>query len=165
MDNTELNDEFSIGEYIVYPPRGVGKVIKKDVREGRHYLEITLFDSDSSVLIPVDNASAMGLRALSSKEEVKKALIILSNKNPEIENDWKHRQAKNVSLLREGSLTSLATIVNVIYVRSLTKSLPVQERKIYKDALIMLSAEIAYIMNVSIEKANKVILQKLKSEK
>ena len=62
------NIEFEVGDSVVYPHHGAGKVLKKELRtmfgEEREYLTIKILHNDMTVMVPCDNAGIAGLRRL-----------------------------------------------------------------------------------------------------
>lgn len=142
--------EFKIGEHIVYPLQGVGLI--KDIREREIHGEKVLtyviyFDiSDMTVSIPVTKVKEVGVRALVSPSEAQRALNSISNKYEPVNVDWKARYQMNVDLVKEGSIVSIVKVVQGLYHRSKVKELPVQERKLYDNAIRLLIDECAYSM-------------------
>ena len=143
--------EFKVGEHIVYPLQGVGLI--KDIREREVHGEKALyyviyFDiSDMTVSIPVSRVAEVGVRGLVSATAAKKALASISDKYEPVNIDWKARYQMNVDLVKEGSISSIVKVVQGLYHRSKIKELPVQERKLYDNALRLLIDECAFSMN------------------
>ena len=57
---------YSVGDKVVYPHHGAGKIMKieqKDVLgQQRDYLTIQILHNDMTVMVPVENADRAGLR-------------------------------------------------------------------------------------------------------
>ena len=111
--------------------------------------------------MPSDHASNLGLRHLASKNEVYKALQSLSKEIKASSTDWKTRLLENQQLLKEGTLESIAQIVNSLYRRSKVKQLPALERKLYDSALSMLVDESSSVLGIGREDTRKEIFLKL----
>ena len=111
--------------------------------------------------MPVDNASALGLRHLASATEARKALSSLSEKRESRGMDWKQRLLMNQELMKEGTLSSVAKVVNSLYRRSKVKELPVQERKLYDSALSILVDESSSVLGIGTEEMKKKIFARL----
>ena len=75
--------------------------------------------------------------------------------------DWKQRLLINQELMREGSMTAVANVVNSLYRRSKVKELPVQERKLYDSALTLLVDESSSVLGISAEEVKKKIFSRL----
>ena len=66
--------EFEIGDNVVYPHHGAGKVIRKELKdilgEKREYLTIKILHNEMTVQVPCENAEAVGLRRVIGEKEV-----------------------------------------------------------------------------------------------
>ena len=87
---------FKIGDKIIYPNQGVGTVediaIKKlGGSSNTEFYIVRLNDSESNVMIPVDNAESVGLRALSNGKVVGELYTILGTTEETTSADWKVR--------------------------------------------------------------------------
>lgn len=157
MNSSEKTLPFSVGEHVVYPLQGVGVITKIEKIDFRGvdtlYFVIYLDISDMTVRIPVDKYQDMGIRPIVGKEESQAAIDSISSKYEPMPVDWKARYQMNVDLLREGSIASIAKVVQALYHRSKIKELPVQERKLYDTALRLLIDE----CSISLEKDRKEI--------
>ena len=91
----------------------------------------------------------------------KKAISSLSEKKETRGLDWKQRLLKNQELMKDGSLASIAIVVNSLYRRSKVKELPVQERKLYDNALSILVDETSSVLGIGTEEIKKKIFAKL----
>ena len=160
MNSTEKSS-FKVGDAVVYPMQGVGCILARETRREREYYRVQITASDMDVLLPVDNASALGLRHLASVTEAKKALSSLSEKRESRGMDWKQRLLMNQELMKEGTLSSVAKVVNSLYRRSKVKELPVQERKLYDNALAILVDESSSVLGIGTEEMKKKIFAKL----
>lgn len=140
--------QFKIGEHVVYPLQGVGLI--KDIRErtigDRKVLSYVIYIdvSDMLVSIPVDKVQEAGVRALVGPSEAKKAIKSVSEKYEPANVDWKARYQMNLGLVKEGSISSIVKVVQGLYFRSKIKELPVQERKLYDNAIRLLVDECAF---------------------
>ena len=159
--NSENKTRFEIGEHVVYPLQGVG--IIKDIRERVvHdvpvlYYVIYIDMSDMTVSIPVDKVAESGVRAIVSAEDATSALESISNKYEPVAVDWKARYQMNVDLIKEGSVFSIAKVVQGLYHRSKIKELPVQERKLYDNAFCLLIDECSYALGKDKKEIEKTI--------
>ena len=158
---SEVNTEFQIGEHVVYPLQGVGVI--KDIKERMVrnapvlYYVIYIDVSDMTVSIPVDKVHESGVRAIVPKETALEALEAISAKYEPIAVDWKARYQMNVDLIKEGSIFSIAKVVQGLYHRSKIKELPVQERKLYDNAIRLLIDECSYALNKDQKEIEKTV--------
>lgn len=157
--------KFQIGQKIVYPSQGVGKITEIFEKEFRGeqllYYKIYIEASDMIVMVPVLKAEELGIRPIVSAEEAQKAADLLSEEFEPITSDWKLRYQMNLDLLKKGSITDIATIVRCLYNRSKVKELPILERKLYDSARKLLEDEISFAMSKSPKEAEALIYTKL----
>ena len=161
MNSTEINAVFKIGDSVVYPLQGVGCILAKEMRNTREYYRVQINSSDMDVLLPVDTAQSLGLRHLASATEARKAISSLSVRRERGRTDWKQRLILNQELMKEGSMLAVAKVVNSLYHRSKVKELPVQERKLYDNALTLLVDESSSVLGIDQEEMKKKIFSRL----
>lgn len=153
---------------MVYPLQGVGvinKIEEKTLRGNTSlYYEIFLEISDMTVMLPVDKVAELGIRSIVKPSEAMDAINSISNKLDQVPVDWKARYQMNVDLLSEGSIASIAKVVQILYHRSKIKELPVQERKLYDNALRILIDESALALGRPREEIEAMIFSKLERE-
>jgi CarD family transcriptional regulator, regulator of rRNA transcription len=159
---------FKLHQQVVYPLQGVGTVTSIEEKEFKKaptlYYVIYLEVSDMTVMVPVDKAEGLGIRAIVSKRESEKALKIVSEDYEPVTADWKLRYQMNLDLLKAGGVTDIATVVRTLYHRSKVKELPILERKLFDSALKLLVDEISFSLNKSKEDVEQMIFGKLESE-
>ncbi len=157
--------KFEINQKIVYPSQGVGivtELFQKNFRgEDIPYYKIYIESSDMMVMIPVDKAEGLGIRAIVSDEEAQKALELLSDDFEPITSDWKLRYQMNLDLLKKGSIADIATIVRCLYNRSKIKELPILERKLYDSAKKLLEDEVSIALGKTEKEVESMIHTKL----
>lgn len=157
--------QFSVGDHVVYPLQGVGVIKRVEERmfrgEETLYYVIYLDISDMTVMIPVDKSAEMGIRAIVPQAEADAAIQTITSKYEPMPVDWKARYQMNVDLLREGSIASIAKVVQALYHRSKIKELPVQERKLYDNALRLLIDETAYSLNKDKKEIEMLVFSRL----
>ncbi len=159
---------FQENQEVVYPLQGVGKVTSIEEREFQNkkllyyiiYLEVT----DMTVMVPVDKAEELGIRAIVEKKEAEKALTLISQEYEPVPADWKLRYQMNLDLLKQGSVTDIATVVRTLYHRSKIKELPILERKLFDNALKLLVDEVSYSLKKSKDDVEEMIFEKLEME-
>ncbi len=157
--------QFSVGDHVVYPLQGVGVIKRVEERMFRGaetlYYVIYLDISDMTVMIPVDKSEEMGIRAIVPESEANAAIETITSKYEPMPVDWKARYQMNVDLLREGSIASIAKVVQALYHRSKIKELPVQERKLYDNALRLLIDETAYSLDKDKKEIEMLVFSRL----
>jgi CarD family transcriptional regulator len=160
--------KFKDKQQVVYPLQGVGQIIKIEKRPFKGekilyyiiYLEVT----DMTVMVPVDKAEELGIRAIVSKKKADEALTLISEEFEPIPADWKLRYQMNLDLLKQGSIKDIATVVRALYHRSKVKELPILERKLFDSALRLLVDEVSFSLNKSKDAVEELVFSKLEAE-
>ena len=161
----ESNEEYSVGEYVVYPMHGVGKInaIQKQTILGKrkqcYVLEIA--SNKMKVMVPVENAEMIGIRSIIKKKDVKKVLELLKKDEVDTEEDWKIRYQNNMNKIKSGDIYSVAEVCRNLYKRAKDKELSLMERRLYESAYNLISNEIALTREVSVEEAGNLISEVL----
>ena len=104
--------EFEIGDNVVYPHHGAGKVIRKEQKEilgeRREYLTIKILHNDMTVMVPTENAALAGLRRVIDEDMVKKVLAVLQDECSEMPKNWNRRFKHNRDKIKTGDVYELA---------------------------------------------------------
>jgi RNA polymerase-interacting CarD/CdnL/TRCF family regulator len=107
--------EFELGDHVVYPHHGAGKVMKKEememLGERREYLTIKILHNDMTVRVPTENAAIAGLRRVIDEETVKKVLDVLRDEVSEMPKNWNRRFKHNRDKIKTGDIYELAEVV------------------------------------------------------
>jgi len=160
--------KYKVGQEIVYPLQGVGHVraIEERPFQDRRilYYIVYLEVSDMTIMVPVDKADHLGIRAIVGRKEAQKALQLIAAAYEPIVADWKLRYQMNLDLLKKGSIIDIANVVRALYHRSRIKELPILERKLYDSALRLLIDEVSFSLLRGKEEVEELIFVKLKSQ-
>jgi CarD family transcriptional regulator len=156
---------FKVGDNIVYPMHGVGKIdaIEKRVVLGKRneYYIITIVNSGMKVMIPVKNAEGIGLRSIIPKKDVRKVLNILTKGEVTTYDDWKERYQNNIEKVKSGSIYEVSEVARDLYIRGSEKELSIMERKLYENAYQLLTHELALAKEIDLEEAGHVVSEAL----
>ncbi|MDR2900417.1 MAG: CarD family transcriptional regulator [Treponema sp.] len=159
---------FQVDQKIVYPSQGVGVILSIQDKEFKgetvSYYVIYLEVSDMTIMVPVEKALELGIRAIVPKDEAQKALELISEDFEPIPSDWKQRYQMNLDLLKKGSVIDIATIVRALYHRSKVKELPILERKLYDSALRLLVDEVSFSLKKSKDDVETLIFNRLENK-
>jgi len=164
----KIEPQFNINQEVVYPLQGVGHIQEIQERKFREedvlyyiiYLEVT----DMTVMVPVNKAEELGIRAIVDRKEAERALEMVSEEYEPAPADWKLRYQMNLDLLKKGSVMDIATVVRTLYHRSKVKELPILERKLFDNALKLLVDEVSFSLDKGKSDVEKLIFQRLDSE-
>jgi len=156
---------FTENQHIVYPLQGVGKIEKLQERifkgENTLYYVIYLEESEMTLMVPVEKAEELGIRAVVSKADANKALKTLSEDDDNVITDWKLRYQTNIDLLKTGDTMNISKVVRMLYRRSKLKELPILERKLYDNALSLLRNELSISLELSKDDTDQIIFSTL----
>ena len=162
-----MDPAYKVSQHLVYPLQGVGeiKAIEERTFKGKEVLYYILYldISDMTVMVPVNKTEELGIRPIVPQEESIEALNLLSLEYEPVTADWKMRYQMNLDLLKSGSIGDNAIVVRTLYHRSKIKELPIQERKLYDNALKILSDELIYSLQKSRDEVEELIFSKLES--
>ena len=140
--------QYKVGQQLVYPLQGVGQVTTIEERPFRDdtllYYVVYLEVSDMTIMVPVEKADELGIRAIVPRNEANGALRLIGEDYEPIPTDWKLRYQMNLDLLKAGSVSDIATVVRALYHRSRIKELPILERKLYDNARSLLVDELSF---------------------
>lgn len=141
--------QFKVGDKVVYPSQGVSEVesISKEVLAGTEMkcYHLRLINSDSKVMVPVDNSERVGLRPLAEKKLVRRAMRRLKTAEGENAEDWKDRYRANLERIKTGDLDEIVNVLLCLAEVASRKTLSFRERKMYDHARQLLVNEVAEV--------------------
>ncbi len=142
--------EFEIGDNVVYPHHGAGKVLRKELKdvlgERREYLTLKILHNDMTVMVPTENAALAGLRRVIDEETVKKVLAVLQDECSEMPKNWNRRFKHNRDKIKTGDIYELAEVVRNLAIREAEKGLSTGEKQMYTRAKKILCSELMYAL-------------------
>ena len=145
-----VNIDFEVGDNVVYPHHGAGKVLKKELRkmfgEEREYLTIKILHNDMTVMVPCENAGIAGLRRVIDEETVKKVLAVLQDDVSEMPKNWNRRFKHNRDKIKTGDIYELAEVVRNLALREHEKGLSTGEKQMFTRAKKILASELMYAL-------------------
>jgi CarD family transcriptional regulator len=144
--------EFEIGDNVVYPHHGAGKVLRKEIKEvlgdKREYLTIKILHNDMTVMVPTENAALAGLRRVIDEETVKKVLAVLGDECSEMPKNWNRRFKHNRDKIKTGDIYELAEVVRNLAIREAEKGLSTGEKQMFTRAKRILASELMYALDM-----------------
>ena len=143
--------EFELGDHVVYPHHGAGKVLKKEdmevLGECREYLTIKILHNDMTVKVPTENAGIAGLRRVIDEETVKKVLDVLQDEVSDMPKNWNRRFKHNRDKIKTGDIYELAEVVRNLALRESEKGLSTGEKQMFTRAKKILASELMYALD------------------
>ncbi|MHB8532288.1 MAG: CarD family transcriptional regulator [Solirubrobacteraceae bacterium] len=151
--------EFELGDHVVYPHHGAGKVLKKEemeiLGERREYLTIKILHNDMTVRVPCENAALAGLRRVIDEETVNKVLDVLRDEVSEMPKNWNRRFKHNRDKIKTGDIYELAEVVRNLSLRENEKGLSTGEKQMFTRTKKILASELMYALDKDEEEAEQ----------
>ena len=144
--------DFEVGDSVVYPHHGAGKVLKKEMKEvlgeKREYLTIKILHNDMTVMVPTANAAVAGLRRVIDEETLQKVIAVLQDQCSEMPKNWNRRFKHNRDKIKTGDIYELAEVVRNLAIREHQKGLSTGEKQMYTRAKKVLASEMMYALDM-----------------
>lgn len=155
---------FEQNERVVYPGHGVAfinRIIEKKVgTEKAFFYELKFLNKDMTILVPVSNVEAVGIRKISSLERINAVFKVLTeptlrqSHHPEtIATNWNKRNKEYQCKIRSGDLKDICEIYRDLKRTEEWKELTYGEKNMLSQTEALLAQEIALVKNVGEEKA------------
>ncbi len=140
--------EFKVGDMAVYPGHGVGVIsdvetIDVEGTSATMYV-LKILDNGMTIRIPVQNASALGVRTVIAKTQVPKVYEVLKDRDVPADNQtWNRRYREYLNKIQTGDLIEVAKVLRDLALLRKDKNLSFGERKMYDQASNLLIQELA----------------------
>jgi len=148
---------YSVGDKVVYPHHGAGKIMKieqKDVLgQQRDYLTIQILHNDMTVMVPVENADRAGLRKVIESDVVDRVLEVLRGDPTKMPKNWSRRYKHNRDKLKTGDIFEVAEVVRNLAIRHADKGLSTGEKQMFSKAKKILASELMYARDFNEDEA------------
>ncbi|WP_310473973.1 CarD family transcriptional regulator [Sandarakinorhabdus sp.] len=143
---------FEVGDYVVYPKHGVGRVVEiqsQHIAGAALDLFVLRFEKERMTLrVPTNKAEGVGMRKLSSQATMNEALTTLKGK-PRIKRTmWSRRAQEYEAKINSGDLVSIAEVVRDLHRAEDQPEQSYSERQIYEAAIGRLARELAAMENI-----------------
>ncbi|PLX88780.1 MAG: CarD family transcriptional regulator [Desulfuromonas sp.] len=139
---------FKKGDMAVYPTQGVGVIEDIEAREfsgqTQKFYVLRIVDSDMTIMVPVGNATQVGLRQLIEQDRISSVFDVLET--PSISGkiaSWSRRQREYNDKLKTGDLLEVADVLRELYQIKTEKELSYGEKKVLDQARRLLVTEVA----------------------
>jgi CarD family transcriptional regulator len=148
----EIVVNYKVGDKVVYPHHGAGKVLKKEkkemIGEVREYLTIKILHNDMTVMVPSDSAGRAGLRRVIGEAEVERVLGVLRDDMSQMPKNWNRRFKHNRDKMKTGDIFELAEVVRNLAIRDFQKGLSTGEKQMFTRAKKILASELMYALDM-----------------
>lgn len=145
---------FEVDQLVVYPAQGVGKV---EAVQGKElgglitkFYKIRILSNNGTLLIPVDNASNVGLREVCAPEyglQIFEYLRDWSDFKGYAGQNWNRRYREYSDKLKTGDLADVAYVLKELMLISQDKDLSFGESRLIEQAMGLITMELAYTLD------------------
>ncbi len=154
---------FEVGDYVVYPKHGVGKVIElqsTEIAGAKLDLYVLRFEKEKMTLrVPVNKAESTGMRKLSSDKAMKDAMETLKSKPKVKRTMWSRRAQEYEAKINSGDLIQIAEVTRDLFRADDQPEQSYSERQIFEAASSRLARELAAMEKTDEPSALKKILK------
>jgi CarD family transcriptional regulator len=144
---------FKVGTKVVYPSHGIAEIIGRESRviNGKKYRYLVLFIPQHGwgtlggmrVLLPEDQAEAVGVRSAISGDDAGEVLDLLAVTDARVPSNWSRRFKNHQEKLKSGDVYECAEVVRNLARRKQDASLSAAETSMYAQARHTLVSELA----------------------
>lgn len=156
---------FKIGEFIVYPAHGVGKVTGIEREEIAGFdieLYVVSFEQEKMTLrVPTAKANTSGMRALSNELVLKDAFTTLRGRARIKRTMWSRRAQEYEAKINSGDLILVSEVVRDLHRTDEQPEQSYSERQLYEAALDRMVREVAAIKKTTRSTALDEIIETL----
>ena len=153
---TKVNG-FAVGDYVVYPAHGVGRITGIDERavaDQTLQMFVVAFEKDKmTLLVPTHKVGSAGMRRLSSRETMDAAISTLRGRARTRRVMWSRRAQEYEAKLNSGDPVSIAEVVRDLHRNVGQPDQSYSERQMYEAALDRLAREFAAVDETDTEQA------------
>ena len=162
------NNEFKIGEIVVYPKHGVGEIVKIETMEIENiktkFYVVKMEQSKLTIRVPLEKQNEVGLRKISSKKIIDEVYNILKLK-PKIRRImWSRRAQEYDAKIFSGEPIKIAEVVRDLFRKNSQSDQSYSERQMFQVAIERLAREVAAVEKTdyfqSTEKIEQILIKK-----
>jgi CarD family transcriptional regulator len=140
---------FKVGQKVVYPNHGIGTIEQIEQKQigatSLPFYTLRLAATNSVVLVPVANASEVGLRSPISSGECELLLKSLADDFTTPTHDWKDRFKDFSEKMRTGDIFEAADVLKNLTFLSHSKPLSFREQRMLERARYLVVSELAAV--------------------
>ena len=162
------NNEFKIGEIVVYPKHGVGEIVKIETMEIENiktkFYVVKMEQSKLTIRVPLEKQNEVGLRKISSKKIIDEVFNTLKLK-PKIRRImWSRRAQEYDAKIFSGEPIKIAEVVRDLFRKNSQSDQSYSERQMFQVAIERLAREVAAVEKTdyfqSTEKIEQILIKK-----
>ncbi len=139
---------FKVGESAVYPAHGIAVIKRIDERDvggkKKSFYVLQVLENQMTIMVPTENAEAVGLRSIISDQDVKQVYSILKMRDVKIDQTtWNRRYREYTDKIKTGSIYEISEVLRDLFLLRLSKELSFGERKMLDQAKALIVKEIS----------------------
>ena len=139
---------FKVGESAVYPAHGIAVIKRIDEREiggkKKSFYVLQVLENQMTIMVPTDNAAAVGLRNIITDDEVSKVYKILKMRDVKIDQTtWNRRYRDYMEKIKTGSIYEISEVLRDLFLLRHSTDLSFGERKMLDQAKALIVKEIS----------------------
>ena len=146
---------YQVGEYVVYPSHGVGKICDIDEQKiGGTCFSVYIIEflcKDMVISLPVSSVVKSGLRSLNKPSIVDRVMKIVSGKPSVKKGIWSKKVQQYEAIINSGKLLNIAKVLRNLGNNVKDPNRSYSERLLYETALERVASEIAVITGRTFE--------------
>ena len=143
---------FKIGELVVYPAHGVGKISNVEEQEiAGVKLELYIVDFEKEKLrlkVPTNRAEQKGMRHLADRTMIEGAMKVIRGRARIKRTMWSRRAQEYDAKINSGDMISVAEVVRDLYRSERQPEQSYSERQLFEQALARFARELAAVRKV-----------------
>jgi len=149
---------FQIGDWVVLPVHGVGRIVKIDERnffgvEIRRYYEVET--PKSTIWVPTEPSDATRMRVLTVKSDLAQHRSLLKSRPTPLNKDRRQRHLDLINRLKQGSFSGLCEVVRDLTAFGWDKPLNEVDTASLRQACENLCEEWAAVEGMSVDEVNR----------
>ena len=152
---------FKVGELVVYPAHGVGKISNIEEQEiAGIKLELYIVDFEKEKLrlkVPTNRAEQKGMRQLADRSMIEAAMKVIRGRARIKRTMWSRRAQEYDAKINSGDMISVAEVIRDLYRSERQPEQSYSERQLYEAALDRMAREIAAVNKMSETEAVRLI--------
>lgn len=153
---------FKNGERVIDPSHGLGQIVQIEERtfNGKTIAFYKIFFEKDNLYnyVPVHKVRDEGVRKLCSKETIKKMLDFLATPAKTVRGTWSKRAQEYDTKMHSGSIMLTAEIVKALFSGVGDPNKSYSERVMYENSLYRIVSEMAAVLKIKEEEAEKQIV-------
>ncbi len=150
---------FKIGDLIVYPAHGVGKISAIEEQEiAGAKLELYIVDFEREKLrlkVPTNRAEQKGMRRLADRSVIEHAMKVIRGRARIKRTMWSRRAQEYDAKINSGDLIAVAEVVRDLYRSDRQPEQSYSERQLFEQALFRMARELAAVRKIDDDQSVK----------